>query len=122
MSEFVRVASVGELDDPGMLLVEVNGNFVILFLVGGAYSCIDDICTHDGGTLSDGELETCDPVNETVSGNQSSSPCIACPRHGAKFDIVTGKALTMPATQDTLAHEVKVEGNDIFVRLNPEMD
>ena len=43
---------------------------------------------------------------------------IACPRHGAKFDIRTGKALTMPATQPTAAHEVKVDGDEVLVKLN----
>jgi 3-phenylpropionate/trans-cinnamate dioxygenase ferredoxin subunit len=43
---------------------------------------------------------------------------IACPRHGAKFDIRDGRVLSMPATQSTVAHEVKVDGNDVFVRVN----
>jgi 3-phenylpropionate/trans-cinnamate dioxygenase ferredoxin subunit len=42
---------------------------------------------------------------------------IACPRHGAKFDVRTGAALTMPATKPTVAHQVKVEGGQISVRL-----
>ncbi|MHB8902474.1 MAG: Rieske 2Fe-2S domain-containing protein [Thermoguttaceae bacterium] len=43
---------------------------------------------------------------------------IECPRHGAKFDIRNGRALTMPATRPTVAHEVKVEGDQVFIRLN----
>jgi metal-sulfur cluster biosynthetic enzyme len=73
-----------------------------LFRVGGEYFCLDDVCTHDGGPLSDGHLD---------------DHAIACPRHGAKFDIRSGKALTMPATVDTASHEVKVEGDDILVRV-----
>ena len=107
MSSFVKVGTVDEIQDPGFLLAEIDDRFVIVFQVNGKYSCIDDVCTHDGGTLSDGEL---------------SGTCIACPRHGAKFDIVTGEALTMPATQATYAHEVMVEGRDIFVKLNPEAE
>lgn len=84
------------------MLVEVEDRIVVLFKVGGKYFCIDDICTHDGGPLSEGKLE---------------NHAISCPRHGAKFDICTGKALTMPATVDTAAHEVKVEGDDILIRL-----
>ena len=42
---------------------------------------------------------------------------IACQRHGAKFDVRDGRALTMPATKPTVAHEVRVEGDDVFVRL-----
>jgi metal-sulfur cluster biosynthetic enzyme/nitrite reductase/ring-hydroxylating ferredoxin subunit len=102
MSEFVKVAKTSELSDPGRVLLEVEDRIVVLFRVGGEYFCIDDVCTHDGGPLSEGRLE-----------NHS----IACPRHGAKFDIRTGKALTMPATVDTAAHDVKVEGDDILVRL-----
>jgi 3-phenylpropionate/trans-cinnamate dioxygenase ferredoxin subunit len=94
MAEFVRVADVADLPDPGKLLVEVEGDVVALFHVEGRFHAIDDICTHDGGTLADGELV----------GHK-----IACPRHGAKFDIRTGAALSMPAVRPTRCHDVKVE-------------
>ncbi len=84
------------------MLLDVEDRIVVLLKVAGEYFCIDDVCTHDGGPLSEGRLE---------------NHAIACPRHGAKFDIRTGKALTMPATVDTAAHEVKIEGDDILVRL-----
>jgi len=102
MSEFVRVAKTSDLSDPGQMLLEVDERIVVLFRVGGEFFCLDDVCTHDGGPLSEGKL---------------ADHAIACPRHGAKFDIRTGKALTMPATVDTAAHEVKVEGDDILVRI-----
>jgi len=101
MSDFIRVAKTSDLPDGGRLLAEVEDRIVALFRVGNEYFCIDDVCTHDGGPLSDGRLD---------------NHAIACPRHGAKFDLRTGKALTMPATVDTAAHEVKVEGDDILVR------
>ena len=103
MSEFIKVASVSELADDAKLLVEADDRLVIVSRFGDEYFCIDDICTHDGGTLSDGEHEGCE---------------IACPRHGAKFDMRTGKALCMTATQDTASHEVKVDGDDILVKIN----
>ncbi len=102
MSDFIQVAEVSEIPDPGKLLVEVGERMVVLFHVDGKYSALDDVCTHDGGPLSEGLLD---------------DHTIACPRHGAKFDICTGKALTMPATKATVAHEVKVEGTSILVRL-----
>ena len=102
MPAFVRVAAVLELADPGKMLVEVDGDLVALFHVAGRFHAIDDVCTHDGGTLVDGEL--CDHT-------------IACPRHGAKFDIRTGAALTMPAVRPTRSHEVKVEDGQVYVRL-----
>ena len=104
MSDFVRVAKVSDVPDPGKMLVEVDERLVALFQVGGKFFAIDDVCTHDGGPLAEGKLE---------------DHTIACPRHGAKFDIRTGAALTMPATKPTAAHEVKVEGENVYVRIKP---
>jgi 3-phenylpropionate/trans-cinnamate dioxygenase ferredoxin subunit len=103
MTDFVRVAKVSDLSDPGKLLVEVDDRLVALFKVKGQFFALDDVCTHDGGPLAEGKLE-----NHTI----------ACPRHGAKFDIRTGQALTMPATQPTAAHEVKVVGDEVLVKLS----
>ncbi len=105
MSDFLPVAKVSEVSDPGSMLVEVEDRLVVLIHAAGHFYALDDVCTHDGGPLSDGPL---DPKAGTI----------ACPRHGAKFDIKTGAAVTMPATKPTIAHEVKVEGDQIFVRLN----
>ncbi len=102
MSEFVRVARVSEVPDPGRQLVEVDEQLIALFHVEGKFYALDDVCTHDGGPLAEGRLD---------------DHTIACPRHGAKFDIRDGRALTMPATQPTVAHEVKVEAGEVFVRL-----
>lgn len=106
MAEFVRVAGIGEIPDPGKTLVEVDGEMVALFHADGQFYAIDDVCTHDGGPLADGELR-----NHTIS----------CPRHGAKFDIRTGAALTMPAVRPTRAHDVKVEADGVWVRLRSEI-
>jgi 3-phenylpropionate/trans-cinnamate dioxygenase ferredoxin subunit len=103
MSDFVRVATVSDVPDPGKMLVEVDERLVALFHVSGKFYAIDDVCTHDGGPLAEGKLE---------------GHTIACPRHGAKFDIRTGAALTMPATKPTVAHEVKIEGGEVYVRFN----
>jgi 3-phenylpropionate/trans-cinnamate dioxygenase ferredoxin subunit len=103
MPDFVRVASVSEVPDPGRKLVELDDRLVVLIHTAGHFYCIDDVCTHDGGPLSEGELD---------------GYAIICPRHGAKFDVRNGRALTMPATQPTVAHEVKVVGQDVLVKLN----
>ncbi len=102
MDEFIRVAQVSDVPDPGKTVVEVADRMVALFHVDGEWFALDDICTHDGGELASGELE---------------DHCIACPRHGAKFDIRTGAALTMPATKPTESFEVKVEGDSVLVRV-----
>lgn len=102
MHDFHRVASVAEIPDPGSVVVEVEGEPIALFHVGGAFHAIDDICTHDGGPLASGEL-----IDHKV----------ACPRHGARFDIRTGAALSMPAVRATRSHEVKVEDGGVWIRL-----
>ena len=102
MSHFVPVAKTSEVPDGGSTLAEIEDRLVVLFNVEGKFYAIDDVCTHDGGPLSDGKL----------SGFE-----IACPRHGAKFDIRNGAALTMPAIRPTAAHDVRVEGDDILVSL-----
>ena len=103
MSDFIPVAKVSDIPDPGKITVEVGDEMVVLLHIDGKFYCIDDVCTHDGGPLGEGELEGCQ---------------IACPRHGAKFDVRTGKALTMPATQDTRTHEVHVDGDTVSVKLS----
>jgi 3-phenylpropionate/trans-cinnamate dioxygenase ferredoxin subunit len=103
MADFVKTVPVDAIPDPGRELLELGDRVVVLFHVAGQFYCIDDVCTHDGGPLSEGNL--CDFA-------------IACPRHGAKFDIRTGKALTMPATEDTGSHEVEIRDGWVWVKLS----
>ncbi len=105
MSEYIPVAKTSEISDPGSLLVEVDERLIVLIHAAGHFYALDDVCTHDGGPLSDGPVDA-------ASGN------IACPRHGAKFDLKSGAAVSMPATKATVSHEVKVEERQVFVRLN----
>jgi len=105
MSEFFRVCKIADVPDPGKTVFEVDDHFIVLIHLDGEFYALDDACTHDGGPLGDGFLE----------GSQ-----IICPRHGARFDVRTGQALSMPAVQATTAHVVKVEGDDVFVRIREE--
>ncbi len=105
MSEFVQAAKVSDLADPGKMILELADRLVVLLQINGQYFCIDDVCTHDGGPLGEGEL----------CGYE-----LACPRHGAKFDVRDGAPLTMPATEATVVHEVKIEGDNVLVRINED--
>lgn len=91
-----------ELAEGEMKAVEVADRVVLLARHGGRVYCLDDVCTHDGGTLSDGTFQNGEVV---------------CPRHGAHFNIQTGEALTMPATEDTACHEVKSDAGKLYVRI-----
>ena len=102
-NSFIPLCKVGDVADPGKELFEIDDRFVVLFHLDGEWHALDDCCTHDGGPLCEGQIE----------GFQ-----IICPRHGARFDIRTGQAMTMPAIHATYYHEVKVEGDDVYIRLS----
>jgi 3-phenylpropionate/trans-cinnamate dioxygenase ferredoxin subunit len=103
MADFVKLAQASEVPPGSRKLLDIDGRAIALFNVDGAFYAIDDVCTHDGGPLAEGELV---------------GFAIQCPRHGARFDIRTGAVLCMPAFEPVAAHEVKIEGNDVLVRLN----
>jgi 3-phenylpropionate/trans-cinnamate dioxygenase ferredoxin subunit len=105
MTEFYRVCKTADVPDPGKTVFEVEGRFIVLIHLDGKFYALDDACTHDGGPLGDGVLE----------GYQ-----IVCPRHGARFDVRTGQALAMPAVHAITVHEVKLDGNDVFVKIREE--
>ena len=102
MTDYERVASVDELQPGGRLSVFVDDEPVLLIQKeDGCYAAIDDVCTHDGQPLTDG------PIN----GNE-----ITCDRHGARFDLTTGKPQCMPATEGVQVYDVKVEDGSILLR------
>jgi len=56
MSEFVKVACTADFADECKILLEVDDRLVVVVRVNDEYHCVDDVCTHDGGPLGDGEL------------------------------------------------------------------
>jgi len=96
------VAKAGDIAPGTTKRVVVNGKELLLCNVGGAFYAIDDVCTHDGGSLDQGELEE----------NR-----IMCPRHGAYFDVTSGAALTLPAVLPVATYAVHVIGDDITIDL-----
>ena len=105
MSSFVKVVSRREIPTGGKKLAEVDGRAIALFNVEGKFYAIDDVCTHDGGPLAEGQLTGCE---------------IMCPRHGARFDVRTGKALCMPAVEPVATHATEVRGDDVYVALSDD--
>jgi 3-phenylpropionate/trans-cinnamate dioxygenase ferredoxin subunit len=103
---FVPVCKVPDLSDPGKRLVKAGDRTVALFRVSGRIWATDDRCTHDGGQLVAGRLE---------------GYTIVCPRHGARFDIRTGEVLSQPASVDLAVHEVKVEADNVYIRLSEDL-
>lgn len=98
---------IGTADLPNgeRLFVEIGDRPIVVFNLAGKFYAIGDICTHDDGPLGDGDLD---------------GPYIICPRHGAEFDLRTGKAALMPAVVDIPAYPVKIEDGKLFVGIPEE--
>lgn len=105
MTDFLKAAELGELEEGELLPVEVDGELVCLAKVEGTIYAFTDNCTHISGPLNEGELEGC---------------VLTCPWHAAQFDIRTGKVLRGPARQDVLTYPVKVENGTIYIQLPDE--
>jgi 3-phenylpropionate/trans-cinnamate dioxygenase ferredoxin subunit len=82
--------------------VVVDGVPVLLCNVAGELFAVEDVCTHDGAALDAAELDGCR---------------IMCPRHGALFDVTTGKALTLPAVAPLPTYPVRVDGDDVSIEV-----
>jgi len=101
MTEFVKVATVDEIPPNSSKLVTIEDERVAIFNLDGELYAIADVCTHDGGALVEGEV---------VNGCQ-----VKCPRHGARFDIRTGAALSFPAFEATETYDVRIDGDEVWV-------
>lgn len=100
--EFYEIAAVEDLPNGERLFVEIGENYLVVFNIAGQFYAIEDLCSHDDGPLGDGDIE----------GHE-----VICPRHGARFDVRTGKALTLPAVEDIPAYPVRCVAGKIEVGL-----
>ena len=100
---WVRVAAKSDVAEGQVLGLRLGDREVAVYhLPGGEFRATDNICTHEYAQLSDGWLE---------------DGCIECPLHAARFDVRTGKSLCAPADVDLQVFELKVEGDDLLVKL-----
>lgn len=100
--EFYEVAPVEELPNGERLFIQIDTESIVLFNIAGQIFAIADRCSHDDGPLGEGELE---------------GYTIICPRHGAEFDVRTGKVLQMPAVVDIPAYPVRIRDGMIWIGL-----
>ena len=96
------VAKRAEIPPGSTKRVVAGGTALLICNVDGDFYAIEDVCTHDGGPLDQGELQGCR---------------IMCPRHGALFDVTTGAALTLPAVVPLETYPVSAEGDEILVEV-----
>lgn len=100
MSDFFKVATLDEIPPGGRKSLVFDDRAVLLFRIGEDFYAVEDVCSHDGQPLTDGKL---------------AGTSIECPRHGARFDVRTGRPLCMPAVEPIATFEVRLQGNDILL-------
>jgi len=102
-SEAVQYYVIGEsslIPDGERLVVDIDGRGIAIFNVNGTFYAIGDECTHDEGSLGEGQLD---------------GFVITCPRHGACYDIRSGAALSLPAVFETPVYPVRVKDGNIEI-------
>ncbi len=100
--EEVAVAKTGDLKDGHMKLLHINGRRIALARTSSGFHAVDDGCTHRGGSLAGGVL-----IGDTVQ----------CLWHGSQFDVKTGKALCGPAETGVETIAVRVDNDQVLVRI-----
>lgn len=100
---YVTVAKVGELNPGEMTYVEVGDDPVCLINLGGEFFALNDVCTHQDASLSDGEID----------GDK-----VECPLHGGAFEIRTGQPAAFPVVVATETYRVRVVGDEVQVAGN----
>lgn len=100
MSEWIDVMPASALAESEHVVVDIDGDDVAVFNIGGEFHAIADVCTHDGAEIASGELD----------GDE-----IICPRHGARFCIRTGEVKCAPAYESVASYPVRVVDGRIQV-------
>lgn len=102
MSNWFNVARENELSPGKPLEVVINDYDLLIVNLNNHYYAIQNLCSHDGGNLSQGIIE----------GDE-----IVCPRHGAHFCLKTGEATVPPAFEDIETFKTRVENGMVQVWL-----
>ncbi len=100
--DFIPVASTADLGKGERMVIEVEGNPIVIFNVDDKFYAIDGICSHDEEELADGLLDEFE---------------LTCPRHGGRFDIRDGSVLALPAFQEINSYPIEVRGDEILIGL-----
>lgn len=98
-----RACALDELEKDDIIEVKINGKCYGLYWLDSGYYATDGLCSHEGVPLIDGIVQ--DDV-------------IECPKHNARFNILTGEVLRRPASRNLQTYPVKTEGNDLFIGIS----
>lgn len=91
--DFYEIAPLSELPNGERLFVEIGDIPIAIFNIADSLYAVKDQCSHEDFEIGEGDLD----------GHE-----LACPHHGARFDMRSGKALTLPAVEDIPVYPVRV--------------
>lgn len=103
MAEWINVGAEESYPIGQRLVVDTDAGKIAIFHLSQGFYAIEDRCSHDGGELASGLCE----------GDE-----IICPRHGARFCLRNGKALTAPAYENIDVFPVRVDAGMIQVDID----
>ena len=109
MPDFTKAATLSEIPDGGSICREIAGKRIALFNLNGHVYALDDTCTHEEASLSEGTVY-----------DDEDEPQVECPKHGAVFDVATGAVRSLPAVKSVNSYETKVEGDTVLVSKEPK--
>jgi 3-phenylpropionate/trans-cinnamate dioxygenase ferredoxin component len=101
MDDWIDVAAAADFRPGSRRKVDAAGTSIVVFNVAGQYYAIEDRCSHDDEALSNGKVKGCE---------------IICPRHQARFSLLTGAALSPPAYEPIATFPVRVADGRVQVR------
>ncbi len=107
MSDWINIEPTEHFGPGQARLVDLGDVQIAVFNLDGEYYAIEDNCSHDNSPLLGCELKP----DQLLDGDQ-----IICPRHGARFCIKTGKALTPPAYEDISTFPIQVTDGIVQTR------
>jgi len=105
---WTRLCGLAELPEGRARVFDAAGRSLAAARSRSAVFVVENRCSHDDGPLGQGTLL------------EGASPEIECPRHGARFDLATGRATRMPAVSPIAHFPARVEGADVLVDLPAE--
>ena len=105
--DWIDIAAAEQLTSTPHLDAEIDGYRVTIVRLAGDLYAFEDRCTHDGESLADAEIE---------AGSAAGPPVVVCPRHGARFCLRHGTALTPPAYEPVKIFAVRERGGRIEVQ------
>jgi 3-phenylpropionate/trans-cinnamate dioxygenase ferredoxin component len=100
----IVVCQVGDVEPNSAIRVDKDGHRLAIVRIGDDWYALGDRCSHAEASIAEGEVwpDECE---------------IECPKHGSAFSLKTGEPLTLPATQPQPTYAVRVEGDEVLVRV-----